>query len=73
MLMDINSQAVVTHFVSELIRLWQTVFFVGADKDAAQVELKYRRGLFQVDSLAPALLFVDCTSIHCPKVVRGRV
>jgi len=51
-LMDINSSAVVTHIVSELIRLWQTMFFVGAGKDAVQVE--------QGDSLSPLLY---CLSI----------
>ena len=59
-LMDINPPAVVTHVVGELVRLWQTVFFVGAGKDAVQVELKYRRGLFQGDSLSPLLY---CLSI----------
>jgi len=50
---------VVGHIMGNLIRLWQ-MFSVGAGKDAVRVELAYRRGLFQGDSL---LLLLYCLSI----------
>ena len=49
---------VVGHIVSNLIRLWQTVFSVGAGKDT--VKVTYRQGLFQGDSLS---LLLYCLSI----------
>ena len=60
LLQDINVPVVVGHIVSNLIRLWQTVFSVGVGKDAVKVKLAYRRGLFQGDSLSPLLY---CLSI----------
>ena len=58
LLQDIYAPVVVGHIVSNLIRLWQTVFSVGAGKDT--VKVTYRQGLFQGDSFS---LLLYCLSI----------
>jgi len=60
LLQDIRAPVVVGHIVGDLIRLWQTVFSVGVGKDAVKVELAYRRGLFQGDSLSIAYQLRRC-------------
>ena len=49
----------VRHCISSLIQHWTSEFSVGCGQDAVRVEMRYRRGLFQGDSLSP-LLFCLC-------------
>lgn len=60
MLAAIKAPAEIQRCISTLIPLWRSCFECGRGRTSVQVNLEYKRGLFQGDSLSP-LLF--CLSI----------